>query len=164
MDTLKTATQKPVLEKDQFPSSGEDELDSYSDLEDLQEGDNEDELNQMSESDFDSPGTSDTQSIQREIPPQGHRYAPTTTISRKESSSVIPKSKGIAPIQPLSERSESGKKVEKGADSALSLRLDLNLDIEIELKAKIKGDLTLTLMLVLNSTNPICSELKICRA
>ncbi|KAJ5341006.1 hypothetical protein N7541_010130 [Penicillium brevicompactum] len=87
MDTLKTATQKPVLEKDQFPSSGEDELDSYSDLEDLQEGDNEDELNQMSESDFDSPGTSDTQSIQREIPPQGHRYAPTTTISRKESSS-----------------------------------------------------------------------------
>jgi hypothetical protein len=149
MDITKTTNKRPAQQKDIDHLSDEDDFDSYEGSE-ISQSDSDDTngLDQLGRSKSNSITTSDTQSIQRETPPQDHRHAPTTEIARRETNTAIQRPRGIAPIQPLPEQQPRGQTVAKDAKTALSLRLDLNLDIEVELKAKIKGDLTLTLLLV----------------
>ncbi|OQD80451.1 hypothetical protein PENANT_c035G04632 [Penicillium antarcticum] len=138
MATVKTAKKKPTPSKEPDHSSEEDESDFYTDEEySSLENDQQDESRRNSNM------TSETESIQREVPAHGDRRAPTTEVIRRETNTAVPAQKGIAPIQPLAERTGP---IAKDAGSALSLRLDLNLDVEVELKAKIRGDLTLSLL------------------
>lgn len=148
MDTV-TTQKKPTLPKDTDYSSEEDESDFYSDQEYSFQDEYTNEANHLEGSNPNSIATSETESIEREASAQDDRNAPITEVIRRETSTALPAIRGIAPIQPITERNGPGQAIVKDAESALSLRLDLNLDIEVELKAKIHGDLTLSLLLVL---------------
>jgi hypothetical protein len=165
MDTV-TTQKKPTLPKDALHSSEEDESDFYTDQEDSFQDKYTSEASQLERSNPNSITTSETESIEREASAPDDRHAPTTEVIRRKTSAALPANRGIAPIQPITERNGPGQAIVKDAGTALSLRLDLNLDIEVELKAKIRGDLTLSLLLVLHYHYHTLGSMKliICRA
>jgi hypothetical protein len=165
MDTV-TTQKKPTLPKDTDHSSEEDGSDFNTDSEDSFQDEYTNEADHLEGSNPNSITTSETESIEREASAQDDRDAPTTEVIRRETSTALAATRGIAPIQPIPERNGPGQAIVKDAGSALSLRLDLNLDVEVELKAKIRGDLTLSLLLVLHYHYHTLGSMKliICRA
>ncbi|KAJ6038298.1 uncharacterized protein N7446_005110 [Penicillium canescens] len=103
-----TTQKKPTLPKDTDHSSEEDESDFYTDQEDSFQDDYTDEANHLEGSNPNSVTTSETESIEREASAQDDRHAPTTEVVRRETSTVSPVTRGISPIQPITERSGQG--------------------------------------------------------
>ncbi|KAJ6000201.1 hypothetical protein N7481_000610 [Penicillium waksmanii] len=148
MDTVSTQ-KSPTLPKDTDHPGEVNGPDFYTKQEYPLQNEFANEENHLEESNPNSIMASETKSIERVASAQDDSDT-TTEVIRRESITEFPAMRGIAPMQPISERNEPGQAIAKDAKSALSLRLDLNLDIEIELKAKIRGDLTLSLLLVLH--------------
>lgn len=146
-NTMGTArTQKmPAFRKDTDHSGEVDESDFYTKQGYYPQNNFAKEANGREGSNSNSIIISKTKSIEGKASAQDDSDTPTEVIER-EAITEIPAMRGIAPIQSITKRHESGKAITKDDKTALSLRLDLNLDIEVELKAKIRGDLTLSLL------------------